>query len=1607
MKSSVMKKRFRAGTAVLVILMLILSVFPSNIWTNNGVEATDGDITIYFDTGACPDTAGSNGWKKDLSTVYYYLSNDADNSDDGKTSLNFTNTMQLTNIPSEFDETKGKVFKVTFNSSDYKYISFSPASGERKYFGRTARRADITLTNNMRIYNTENGWGGYQAVWYGKTVNPIVDFSGSKFKIANMTNEAVNFKLVYTNGVEEEDTIVTVSNVAARTYNTEQTVPSCTTGSNTPYNKVSIYRDGYDTPMKVYNLTAEDHKLLENTFYYGITEFKNDALDYGDKKTLCYWSTDFVPGNATTQKLYLEKTSFDAGQTITIKTSTKDYTVNAIGTDGNAAYVTAEEITVNAGEIFSIIYKENTYNLSWTDSSKNLVVISGNVADVSSTYSVQSTNNEYNGQKYITVKADMFDYQYDQFDYLYGDSNSNGSSHTSEKGNAKRPYLAVNTALSKSTYGTNTDYPMYLGQFWLPIDKEASYNTSQTAYTPATANNQRAGHNDDGESYWIQGEQESGFYPYFGFGEKLKNFHWAANLAYRTNDQKPGTYKPYDAVVQGLVANKLGTGSNANKLMDPSSTATIPYFDPSWWTGNVDATMKYNNSWSKTESIDKASYLKEYDNLAFPFFEIKASDISYKNGYSSDKMLTNTTKKYEGTYYLFDSLTHSVYVDPTNTTDPKLQITGNTGTQLVYDNYGDGKYTNSQPGFFPFNKTTESNSENLHYGFGAAFSVDFYLNENGTLDGEEDGIPVTFTFQGDDDVWVFLDDKLILDMGGAHKNAIGEINFNTKNTYIGAGDTITNNKDNVVSTGKNSISKSFDDLGIADNSDYLKVGKHKITMYYLERGMLNSNLYVMFNLPMSLTKWELQEDTDFSTVNQAFLAATKKVADSDVFNYTVSNKGTTSAKVVGSGFKAPTYSNVTRQNDEINNTSKNTTLSTGTTPQIQTISTPVTKPNRIYLDPMSGWNNDEAKFGALLKSSKGELLYAPAKWDEDVGKWYVDYNKNYKSTIKWLRLNPTKYPGDLIYNANTSNWDWIWNQATELSLSDFSSTKNTIIITDWNKSTWSSTVSQYNKTTKNYAEFYHTNNFSPGDEVIYYDVDKSATDGVTYKLTDKFTSDSVIYDTRKYSNTTNPNVVSLQYDEMATFSKQFAYGSSMKVTQLDTLSAPKDNSRTSEYDDTVTRSVSYYYNTYTKSTLNDDTSVRRVFAGIYDGEDVANTNFDHVETMYGTQNGTKYFVDDTKNKNYSADSIINLESEKDNHNNVVTTYNFSDPTDSTNEYVHLRQVIINEVKTADLTIQKTVLESDDITELNEKKYNFTITFVKIFGSDEGNSEFNASDVPVIYYDKNGDIQNAVTNLGDSGNENKMVGRFSLGIGERIEIKNIPVGTTYYITEEAGSSTDMYEFNEDASINIGSNNNPAELGVNTVALVVNKRKTGNIALKKEVYSVSDEKIENDTTEFTVKITFTSIPNGVKINDYGIKAGSNVINIQDKVAYVTVTAKDPLTLSGIPYGVKYTIEEENIPLGYTKLIETGETTNVSITHANGYDTNGLCTPSGESVIVKNKLTPITMPSTGGSPLIFLLPFGIIAILLSGVAVVIYKKKLNGEKLMINHRGGRYRK
>lgn len=101
-----------------------------------------------------------------------------------------------------------------------------------------------------------------------------------------------------------------------------------------------------------------------------------------------------------------------------------------------------------------------------------------------------------------------------------------------------------------------------------------------------------------------------------------------------------------------------------------------------------------------------------------------------------------------------------------------------TGTKNWAKNVGsDGGETGTN-GFFPFNETVGgTNAAKYNFGFGTKLEIKFRLTEDGMVQGNKGNVPINFAFSGDDDVWVFIDGKLALDVGGDHGEVTGTLNF--------------------------------------------------------------------------------------------------------------------------------------------------------------------------------------------------------------------------------------------------------------------------------------------------------------------------------------------------------------------------------------------------------------------------------------------------------------------------------------------------------------------------------------------------------------------------------------------------------------------------------------------------------------------------------------------------------------------------------------------------------------------------------------------------------------------------------------------------------------
>ena len=319
----------------------------------------------------------------------------------------------------------------------------------------------------------------------------------------------------------------------------------------------------------------------------------------------------------------------------------------------------------------------------------------------------------------------------------------------------------------------------------------------------------------------------------FGFNE-YNQFMSTNNSNYDVNGAQVDTR----SVAQGLVSSSLVNDS----LMMKTSYGVVsePHFDADFLTGNN----------SKNAVLGEV-----YQNVAFPFVQKDEDGDGVK-------------------YWTFDSSKTTLAMKQDTTTNAYyLKDVGNQNWSLNVDSSSNstGKY-----GFFPFNETsTATSAKNYNYGYGVKLEFQFRLTEDGyVLDNDEMKVPITFDFSGDDDVWVFIDGQLVLDVGGAHGVATGSINFANKTATV----------ETVKASGAATTLGTFSTFELTgDNQE-----EHTLTMYYMERGMWESNMKITFNFPDE-NQLEVEKQVDETNVNELF----KGLFDNkSLFTYTIKNQAT-------------------------------------------------------------------------------------------------------------------------------------------------------------------------------------------------------------------------------------------------------------------------------------------------------------------------------------------------------------------------------------------------------------------------------------------------------------------------------------------------------------------------------------------------------------------------------------------------------------------------------------------------------------------------------------------------------------------------------------------
>ena len=457
--------------------------------------------------------------------------------------------------------------------------------------------------------------------------------------------------------------------------------------------------------------------------------------------------------------------------------------------------------------------------------------------------------------KYVT--STLYDY--------YTDYELNGKNRDNYKDNDNKAshrnwvtFREFDQALSDyySNSGTTVPYPMYTGQF-------------QPDAVGA-----------DGNEWGIRFSEIADKLNLYGYTDK-KLFMAVNNSTSDRNGKGLGQNdeKLYDETFQGLAGPEL---KNGKPIMNGTTDLAMPFFNEEFLQG---------------ENSKKAKLGNVYKEVSFPF--------------TQDEVFKDTDDNEKGVkYWYFDSDKTTLYLknDPDNggyflqkqdaqKSQSKNLKSDSTPVQVKKKINGEEKMVDTY-GFFPFNSgASENQASTYNYGFGAKLQFQFTLTSDGTVkDDNGNNIPIKFFFSGDDDVWVYIDGKLALDVGGDHGKASGLLEFgadtNGNNNYTSYVSDIKESNNTVYGSG---AEKTVTYLGNKITFKYksketttLKPGTHTLTMYYMERGMWESNMAVAFNF-LDNNELQVQKQVVLKNVDPEFQ---KCFTDKKIFNFTIQNQAT-------------------------------------------------------------------------------------------------------------------------------------------------------------------------------------------------------------------------------------------------------------------------------------------------------------------------------------------------------------------------------------------------------------------------------------------------------------------------------------------------------------------------------------------------------------------------------------------------------------------------------------------------------------------------------------------------------------------------------------------
>ena len=912
--------------------------------------------------------------------------------------------------------------------------------------------------------------------------------------------------------------------------------------------------------------------------------------------------------------------------------------------------------------------------------------------------------------KYISTT--LYDYY---TDYELNGNNRNTYS-TNEKGTHRSnvPFRQFDRALS-NYYSSYTDTPkiqnpIYTGHF------QPNYNGWGTPFSDIAANLNLYGWGN------INASDNSDY-----------NHFMAVNNSTINVDGK-GEF--YNATFQGLVGNQMKDGMPVMA----GTTLAEPHFNEAFLTGT---------------NTEKAVLGKVYKDVSFPFTQ--KAVFTENNGDTESK----------AKYWYFDSNERSLYLKQDTAKSKYYLEATKTGE---YEN-GKPKYTDDKSenvdsergkkgtyGFFPFNQNTiAATASNYNYGFGAKLQFDFTLTDDGKVqvgDDANDKVPIKFFFSGDDDVWVYIDGQLVLDVGGAHGKASGLLEFGEQ----GGKNTVTSYISDIKAS-NNTIYKdcapakqvTFNEKPYTfkheskDAITYEKGTTHTLTMFYMERGMWESNMAVAFNFPDN-NELQVEKKVDVTGVNKLFQDSFQ---NQKIFTFNIKNlathyvpKGTSYKEGETKALPEAAYTGAQKPSD----TSASLTYASEPPPESKAGDLAVLW-SATRDDPTSA--HREQRRGTLPLSTAIDISqYSYLTFDVYVegettdtcalGNLYVelwDNQGHQKGCINGKGLQSSD-----VYGAATALHPKQW-YTIRLLLSSLETTDEGF-----------NNMLQSIKVGDNFARSIYLRNFTfrsapkeqtkPGFTTEQYDIPDygSATSGnlenATYAV---FSSDRGNGDVVDVVDENGQFL--LQDGETVTFKDQFRRGSYIALQE--------------QVDPNL-------YDTFWTVYENDAPVTNVSGASKYVTTDTNIKSLENVESTAPDDGRTEKVIDEEKDKNGNPIKNAYVSTDKKPKDNTLVFRSYSDKTDK-DELTKLKVVFTNKVKTGKLIIRKEAAKDETLL---GQTFTFTVKFSDVGGQGLG------VDIPE---------QNYYCTVTEQANGQEY--------GE-VEIKGIPVGTRFVVSEVAQEGTNL-------------------------------------------------------------------------------------------------------------------------------------------------------------------------------------------------------------------------